>query len=150
MDEPAASQRRVLIVQVGLHIAPIVRIRRPRDRGPSTSPVTTLFHWLGPLVLAPSLIRALKIVTFSDRLEFDRGTGMFLRDREEVTRLDDIEALQIREYRDSDGDSCYRLSLVLCDGSKHFIDRCDLVADLVRAGMFDAALGCAKVDLDDP
>ena len=52
-----------------------------------------------------------------------KQTNDFLKNSERKFKLSDIQNVQIRKYEDSEGDDDYRLSLVLKDHGKFFIDR---------------------------
>ena len=88
--------------------------------------VTDPFMWifiLAPLFGVKEIFRSIKIIFWGESYSLNKKSNDFFKDSERKFKLSDIQNVQIRKYEDSEGDDDYRLSLVLKDKGKFFIDR---------------------------
>ena len=78
---------------------------------------------LAPLLGTMEVVTAIKKIVIGESYRLDRSMNEFRKNGKCLFQISDVDYVQIREYEDSEGDKDYRLSIVLKDQNKYFIDR---------------------------
>lgn len=74
------------------------------------------------LLMFGQIYTSFRNAIYGEKYEFLSLRSKVFRNGKFYLNFDTIKNIQIREFHDSDGDNTYRLSLVLNDGSKKFLE----------------------------
>lgn len=82
----------------------------------------SLLFLLAPVLFVTQVWEQIRNALFGESFELLKASGVIKRNNKIFAKFSDISAVQVREIEDSDGDSIYRLSLLLHSGVKLFIE----------------------------
>jgi hypothetical protein len=77
-----------------------------------------LLFWLAPLFSVPEMVRQTQVLTSGETFVLTRDTGTIERNGMCMALFSDVARIQIRTFRDPEGGSDYRLSIVLKNDEK--------------------------------
>ncbi|ESQ10196.1 MAG TPA: hypothetical protein DDY14_01115 [Chromatiaceae bacterium] len=72
-----------------------------------------LLFWVVPVFALPDMVRQAKVLLRGEVFSLDKDVGVIERNGARLAWFRDVERIQIRTIRDSDGDDEHRLSVVL-------------------------------------
>jgi hypothetical protein len=83
---------------------------------------TSLLFLFAGVFLFKEIYTSFRNALYGERFELFKNDGTVFRNGKPYFRFTEVSKIQIREFSDSEGDITYRLSIILNDGSKKFIE----------------------------